>query len=249
MSEPLAAGAAASAVGTVTFLFTDIEGSTRVLQALGDVAYTDVLAAETRVVVDAAEAAGGRAFGSEGDAHFLVFPSAPAAVRAAAMAQRALDAEPWPGGATIRVRMGIHTGEAVRIGDDYAGIALHRAARIAAAGHGGQVLVSAASAGLLSSAPDGLSLRDLGEYRLKDLERPERISQLVGPGLRETFPALRSLDLAPNNLPTQLTTFVGRAEIAEARRLLRRHADADAHGSRRHRQDPAVDRARRRGDG
>src|SRR5262245_41511144 len=165
MSEPRPAGTTVSDVGTVTFLFTDIEGSTRLLQALGDAAYADVLATETRLVVGAAEAAGGRTLGSEGDAHFFVFTSAPGAIRAAAAAQRALETEAWPGDKTIRVRMGIHTGEAVRIGDEYAGITLHRTARIAAAGHGGQVLVSAVSAALLGAGVDGLSLRDLGEYR------------------------------------------------------------------------------------
>ena len=214
-----ASGPPGALSGTITFLFTDIEGSTRILQQLGDAAYAEVLATEARLIVDAAEAAGGRAFGSEGDAHFLAFSSAAAAVRAAAAAQRALASEPWPDGLAIRVRMGIHTGEALRVGDDYAGLTLHRAARVAAAGHGGQVLVSGASSGLVGDV-DGLTLRDLGEYRLKDLDRPERIAQLVGPGLQDTFPALRTLDLAPNNLPTQLTTFVGRAEIAQARSLL-----------------------------
>jgi len=205
---------------TATFLFTDIESSTKHLQALGVAAWTEVLATETRLVVGAAEAAGGRSFGTEGDAHFLVFPSAPAAIQAAATAQRALEAEPWPDGSPIRVRMGIHTGEVLHRDGQYAGLALHRVARIAAAGHGGQVLVSAASTALLGDLPVGLSLRDLGEFRLKDLERPERIAQLTGAGLRDTFPALKTLDLAPNNLPTQLTTFVGRAEIAQARALL-----------------------------
>ena len=205
---------------TVTFLFTDIEGSTRLLQTLGVAAWSDVLETETRLVVGAAEAAGGRAFGTEGDAHFLVFSNAPAAIRAAAAAQRALETAPWPAGSPIRVRMGIHTGEVLRHGADYAGLALHRVARIAAAGHGGQVLVSATSTALVGDRIDDLVLRDLGEFRLKDLERPERIAQLAGPGLRDTFPALKTLDLAPNNLPTQLTTFVGRAEIAVARALL-----------------------------
>jgi predicted ATPase/class 3 adenylate cyclase len=207
---------------TVTFLFTDMEGSTRLAQELGDRDFRELLARETALVVGAAEAEGGRTFGSEGDAHFLAFGSAASAIRAAVQAQQALAGEPWPGGRAVRVRMGIHTGEALRVGDDYAGLTLHRVARIAAAAHGAQILVSSATAALAAGGLGDLALRDLGEHRLKDLPEPERIHQVVGDGLPATFPALRTLERAPNNLPTALTSFVGRAELAVAHELLRR---------------------------
>ena len=133
-------------IGTLTFVFSDIEGSTRLLQSLGR-SYDALLETHDRIIRSAAEAEGGRAFGSEGDAQHLVFTEVGAAVRAALAAQRALEAQAWPEGVTVRVRMGIHTGEVRRLGDDYVGLALHETARIAAAGHGGQVLLSAASRG------------------------------------------------------------------------------------------------------
>ena len=201
--------------GVVTFLFTDIEGSTRRLAEVGDAAYIDLLARESSLVLDAARAAGGVPFGSEGDAHFVAFASAAAGIRGAVAAQRALAAHDW-GGEPIRVRMGLHTGEAVVVGEDYAGFEVHRAARVAAVGHGGQVLVTEATRLLAGDPGDGITLRDLGEHRLKDLARPERIYQVEADGLGATFPALRALDGTPNNLPTQLTSFVGRAEVGEA---------------------------------
>lgn len=209
--------------GTVTFLFTDIEGSTRLLRALGD-GYPAVLLRQRELIVRAAEAHDGHAFGTEGDAVFVAFHDAPGALAAAAEAQRALAIEPWPTVDPVRVRMGIHTGEAARFGDgDYVGLSLHETARIAAAGHGGQVLVSAATAALAagSLAPD-LALRDLGDHRLKDLSGPQRLAQLVGPGLPDTFPALRSLEGRPTNLPAQLTSFVGRSQLAQVIELLGR---------------------------
>ncbi|OGO57103.1 MAG: hypothetical protein A2V85_18000 [Chloroflexi bacterium RBG_16_72_14] len=127
--------------GTVTFLFTDIEGSTRLVAEVGDTAYGAILDTERRLVVDAAVAEGGVPFGSEGDAHFVAFGSAVAAIRAAVAAQRALAGHAWAAG-PVRVRMGIHSGEVQVAGDDYLGLEVHRVARIAAAGHGGQVLVS-----------------------------------------------------------------------------------------------------------
>src|SRR5207237_1703137 len=127
-------------------------------------------------------------------------------------------------GPRVRVRMGLHTGEGVRGGDNYVGIDVNRAARIAAAAHGGQVILSDATRGLVErSLPDGVSLRDLGEHRLKDIARPEHLHDLVIDGLRTDFPPPRTLDARPNNLPIQLTSFVGREdEIAEVRRLLDR---------------------------
>ena len=206
--------------GTVTFVFTDIEGSTRLLQALGD-GYAAVLADHRRILAGAVDAHGGTVFGSEGDALFVVFADATAAIAAAAAGQRALAAHPWPGDRPLLVRMGIHTGQVILTGGDYVGLALHQVARIAAAGHGGQVLVSAATRALASDPlPDGLALRDLGEHRLKDLNRPERLFQVSGPGLADSFPRLRTLDARVNNLPLQLTSFVGRAELETARGLV-----------------------------
>ncbi len=139
---------------TSTFLFTDIEGSTRLIQALGD-AYADLLEQHRRLVGDAVEAAGGRVFGSEGDALFAAFGSASSAIAAGAAAQRALATHPWPEGSEIRVRMGIHTGEALLTGGNYVGLALHQVARITSAGHGGQVLVSDATRRLVTRAAAG----------------------------------------------------------------------------------------------
>ncbi len=173
-----------------------------------------------RLISDAVEAAGGRGFGSEGDALFSAFPSATAAIAAAAAAQMSLAAHSWPAGSEFRVRMGIHSGEAILTGGDYVGLALHQAARIMSAGHGGQILVSEAARRLAANLPDGLELRDLGERRLKDLASPERIYQLVGGGLPEKFPHLRTLDTKANNLPVQLTSFVGRDELEAARAAL-----------------------------
>lgn len=171
----------------------------------------------------AAQVAGGHAFGTEGDAVFLVFHAATDALRAAADAQRALATEAWPDAAEVRVRMGIHTGEAMRLGDDFVGLSLHETARTAAAGHGGQVLVSATTAMLVRDAlPPGVSLTDLGDHRLKDLTGPQRLHQLVGHGLPDRFPALRSLEGRPNNLPAQSTSFVGREQLTQAVDLLGR---------------------------
>jgi predicted ATPase/class 3 adenylate cyclase len=208
-------------VGTVSFLFTDIQGSTHAAQALGD-RWPAVLERHNVLLAEAVSANGGTVFGTEGDAVFAAFETAPRAVAAAIAAQRALAAEPWPDGRPIRVRMGIHSGEGTVSGETYVGIDVHRAARIANAGHGGQVLMSAATRLLAeSSLADGVTLRDLGEFRLKDLSRPEQLAMLVIDGLPAEFPAPRTLDAVPNNLPTQLTTFLGRhRELAEATALL-----------------------------
>ncbi|MBI4260811.1 MAG: tetratricopeptide repeat protein [Actinobacteria bacterium] len=208
--------------GTVTFLFTDVEGSTRLLQSLGD-GYGALLERHNELMRGAVESGGGVVFGSEGDAMFAVFRTAPAAVAASVAAQRAMAAEAWPSGAVVRVRMGLHTGEGALAGDGYVGIDLHRVARVAAAGHGGQVLVSATTRALVDKAlPDGVWLRDLGPHRLKDLPDPENLFQLVIPALPADFPPLRTLDARPNNLPVQLTGFIGRdREVAELKGLLR----------------------------
>jgi predicted ATPase/class 3 adenylate cyclase len=207
--------------GTVTFLFSDIEGSTRLVQALGE-RYGEVLAEHCRIMRQAIGEAGGIEVGTEGDSFFAVFTSAPAAVAATAAAQRGLTAQAWPDGAEVRVRMGLHTGEGMLGGDNYMGLDVHRAARIAAAGHGGQVVISEATRSLVDRLP-GANFRDLGAHRLKDLANPEHLFQIDIAGLPSDFPALRSLDARPNNLPVQLTSFVGReAEIAAAGDLLER---------------------------
>ena len=195
--------------GTVTFLFTDIEGSTRLLQELGD-AYAQVQTDHMRLMREAIAAGGGRELRTEGDAFFAVFPSATGAVRAAVAAQGAFAAHDWSHGRPLRVRMGMHTGEGRLGGDDYLGIDVNRAARIAAAGHGGQVLLSDATRSVVEhELPERVSLRDLGGHRLKDLAHPEHLYDLVIEGLPSEFPALKTLD-APVYLPAHLTAFVGR---------------------------------------
>jgi predicted ATPase/class 3 adenylate cyclase len=205
--------------GTVTFLFTDIEGSTKLVERLGTSAWTRLLDEHQRIVRAAVAHAEGHEIKTEGDSFFVVFRSAAGAVDAAVEAQRELAAASWPEGARIAVRMGLHTGEGVVAPDaDYVGLDVHRAARVAAAGHGGQVLLSATTRGLIEHAlPTGVGLRDLGEHHLKDLSRPERVAQLVIDDLPADFPALHTLDATPNNLPIQLTSFLGRErEIEDA---------------------------------
>jgi predicted ATPase/class 3 adenylate cyclase len=209
--------------GTIAFVFTDIEGSTHLAQTLPDDRWAATLARHRELIRAAVAAHGGVEVSTEGDGFFLVFPRTADAVAATVDAQHALSAESWPEDAIVRVRMGIHTGDG-RLDNEgsYVGADVHRAARVAAAGHGGQVLLSEPTSSLVSDElPPGVGLRGLGEHRLKDL-RPERIFQLVIDGERTEFPPIRSLDRRPNNLPTQLTSFVGReAELAEASELLR----------------------------
>jgi predicted ATPase/class 3 adenylate cyclase len=209
--------------GTVTFLFTDIEGSTRLLQELGD-RWPAVRDEHAAILRRAIGDAGGVEVSTEGDSFFAAFASPLAAVGAAVAAQRALAGHPWPEGFPVRVRMGLHTGEGVLGGDNYVGIDVHRASRVAGAAAGGQVLVSGATRGLVAGdLPEGTALRDLGEHRLKDLNLPLHLHDLVIAGLPADFPPPRTLDASPGNLPRQLTSFVGREdEIAEAVRLLDR---------------------------
>ena len=209
--------------GTVTFLFTDIEGSTRLLQEIGDL-YPQVLDDHAAILRRAIDEGGGVEVSTEGDSFFAAFRSPVQGVQAAVTAQRGLAAHDWSPCSPLRVRMGLHTGEGIRGGDDYVGIDVNRAARIADAAHGRQVIVSNATRGLVERAlPGGVSLRDLGEHRLKDIVHPERLHDLVIEGLAADFPPPRTLDARPNNLPAQLTSFVGREdEIAEVRQLLGR---------------------------
>ena len=201
--------------GTVTFLFSDIEGSTRLLHELGD-GYAEVLAQHRRVLRAAFAAHDGVEIGTEGDSFFIAFARASDAVAAAAEGQCGLEGGP------VRVRMGLHTGEPMLTAEGYLGLVVHRAARLAAAGHGGQVLLSATVASLVDGRlPDGVTLCDLGKVRLKDLAAPERVYQVIHPQLQEGFPALRSLEATPNNLPQQTTSFIGReSEIAAIEAML-----------------------------
>jgi predicted ATPase/class 3 adenylate cyclase len=207
--------------GTVTFLFTDIEGSTQLMQELGE-KYVQAQVQHHQILRSAFESGAGRELRTEGDSFFCVFESALEACGSAAQAQRAFAVQAWPDDKPIRVRIGLHTGEAPIVGNEYIGIDVHHAARVAAAANGGQVVLSDVTRSLVeSSLPNDLTLRDLGMHRLKDLARPERLFQLVIEGTPNTFPSLRTLDSTPNNLPTQLTSFVGREDqVEEARRLL-----------------------------
>ena len=208
--------------GTVTFLFTDIEGSTRLLQELGHGNYAQLQDRHAAIMRSAIASGGGTAIRTEGDSFFAVFPTATGAVRSAVMAQRQLASFAWPGDRRIRVRMGMHTGEGVRGGDDYVGIDVNRAARIAATGHGEQVVLSDVTRTLVSDGlPEGVATRDLGSHRLKDIEHPEHLHDLLVDGLPAEFPPLRSLEGRRTNLPPLRTSFVGRTrEILEVGRLL-----------------------------
>jgi len=170
--------------GTVTFLFSDIEGSTSLLKRLGDAAYADLLATHRRLMRETFAGFGGQEIDTQGDAFFYSFERARAAVAAAVAVQRAHAAEAWPAGVAVRVRLGLHTGEPA-VGDEgYTGLDVVRAARIAASGQGGQVLLSEATRALAAnSLPDGVSLRTLGERALKDIERPEPVYELLIEGL------------------------------------------------------------------
>jgi predicted ATPase/class 3 adenylate cyclase len=205
--------------GTVTFLFTDVEGSTRLLEEHGEDRH--ILEDQARLIRKAVAEAEGVEVSTEGDSIFAVFASAPNAVNAAVGAQRVLAAWPWPEGAAVGVRMGLHTGEGVVRDDSYRGLDVHRAARIASAAHGGQVVLSEATRGLAAHAlPAGTTLRDLGEHRLKDLTRPEHLYQLAIEGLVSEFPPIETLEMVPHNLPVQLTSFIGRSEVGMVKDLL-----------------------------
>jgi DNA-binding NarL/FixJ family response regulator/class 3 adenylate cyclase len=210
--------------GTVTFLFTDIESSTALVRRLRD-RYAEVLQTHGRLLRQAFEEAGGQEIDTQGDSFFVAFRRARDAVQAAASAQRALAEESWPDGVDVRVRMGIHTGEASLADDRYLGLAVHRAARICAAGHGGQILISQTTHTLLEDEEEELSdlaRRDLGAQRLKDFDRPVQIYQLVVPQLPDRFPALRTADEA--------TPFEGdEGRLAEAAR----RASQDERAARR----------------
>ena len=221
-------GAGALPTGTVAFLFTDLEGSTAPQQA-HPAAYAAALRRHHDLLRGAVEAHGGVVFETVGDAAYAAFPRPTDAVRAALAGQRALQREAWGATGPLRARMGVHLGEVEAYpapgaaqGARYLGLPLARCARLTATAHGGQVVLSEAAVALVRDAlPPGAGLRDLGEHRLKDLQRPERVFQLAAPGLPGEFPALRTVDALPNNLPLQVTSFVGRErELAEVVRLL-----------------------------
>ena len=207
--------------GTVSMLFSDIEGSTLMLSRLGR-RYTDALDGHRDVLRSAWAAHGGTEMGTEGDSFFVVFPTAEGAVHAAVQAQRGLETHTWPGDERVRVRMGIHTGSPQVHHDDYVGMDVHRAARIASSAHGGQAVLSSVSAQLArDTLPDGVGLKDLGSHRLKDILEPERLFQLTVDGLQNDFPALRTLGAA-SRLPVPATHLVGREQaVAELVGLVR----------------------------
>jgi len=240
-----------------TFLFTDIEGSTALLRRLGEDLYGQVLARHHELIRSGLAAHHGTAVDNQGDAFFAVFSSPRAGLAAVLDIQRALQAQLWPAGEHVRVRMGVHTGEAAKTAAGLVGLDVHRAARLAAVGHGGQVLYSESAATLVrDSLPPGAALTDLGVHRLKDLGRPEHIFSLGAEGLRAEFPPLRSLGnpALANNLPAQLATFIGRdRELSEIRALVdrrprqdgRRHRPALPAGASRGHQPRAARRRRR----
>ncbi len=211
--------------GTVTFLFTDIEGSTRLWERHPQ-AMPEALAGHAAILRAAIEAHAGVVFRTVGDGVCAAFGNAVAALAAALEAQRALHTAPWGATGPVRVRMALHTGVVALGGDDYLGLPLSRVARVLAAGHGGQTLLSRATAELVrDQLPAGLALRDLGTHRLKDLAQPEHIFQLVAPDLPADFPPLKTLDRPLGGLPAQPTPFIGRDTERMLLRVLLRRAD------------------------
>jgi predicted ATPase/class 3 adenylate cyclase len=210
-------------IGTITLLFTDMEGSTRLLAQLRD-AYTKVLADYRQLLRAAFEQWHGCEVDTQGDAFFVAFARTSDAVAAAVASQRALARHSWPEGVTVQARLGLHTGEPQVTAEGYIGIAVHHSARIMSAGHGGQIVLSQTTRELVEAhLPAGTYLEDLGEHRLKDLDRPTRLYQLSITDLPAAFPPLKTLDTYPSNLPIQPTAFIGREqEMAAVAQLLRR---------------------------
>src|SRR5919197_1910279 len=202
--------------GTVTFLFTDLEGQTPLWEQRPE-AMRAAVARHDAVLREAVAAHGGRVVKMTGDGLHAAFARAPDALGAALDAQRALAVEPWNLPRPLRARMGLHAGACEERGGDYYGPAVNRAARVMQAGHGGQVLLSQVTAGLVrGELPAGADLRDLGEHRLRDLQEPERLFQLVASDLTDRFPPPRTLGAHPNNLPLQRTPLIGREREIEA---------------------------------
>jgi len=184
--------------GTVTILFTDIQGSTEMLKQLGNDDYVALVSEHHGLMREAITKHHGTEVRTQGDSFFVTFTRAPEAVAASVDAQRAMAAQVWPSGVEVLVRMGLHTGQPWVAVEDYEGIDIHRAARIASTGHGGQVLLSETTAPLVrDDLPEGVTLKDLGLHRLKDMRRAEQISQLVIPGLPSEFPPIRTVEALP----------------------------------------------------
>src|SRR5213080_4299755 len=209
--------------GTITLLFTDIEGSTHLLQQLGD-RYAELLTECRTLLRTAFQKYSGYEVDTQGDAIFAAFARASDALLAAVAAQRELTLHSWPDAVEVRVRMGLHTGEPSRVAEGYVGLDVHHAARIMSAGHGGQVLLSRTTRDLVEQdLPQGVSLRDLGEHHLKDLEQAVHLNQVVIADLPADFPPLRTHDRRSDTLPVQLTPLIGREhEVTAVVRLLRR---------------------------
>jgi len=207
--------------GTITLLFTDIEGSTKLWEAHPE-AMQIVLARHDTLLREAIATHDGYVFKTIGDAFCAAFATAPEAVQAALSAQQALVRESWPEPLTLKVRMALHTGAVESRDSDYFGPPLNRVARLLSTGHGGQTLLTQATQERVrDSLPPTATLRDLGTHQLKDLARPEQVYQLQHPELPESFPALKSLSTHPNNLPQQVTSFIGREkELAEVQERL-----------------------------
>ena len=209
--------------GTLTLLFSDIEGSTSLLNGLGS-RWGEALSAQRRILRAAFEAHRGREMGTEGDSFFVVFTSAQEALLAAIEGQRALAGYDWPGGVALRVRIGLHTGEPERYEGDYIGIDVHRAARIMATAHGGQIVLSATTQELVAASTADYRVRDLGWHRLKDLTEPEHLFDVDVAGLEGEHPPLRSLGTRAS-LPTHATELVGRSrEVTEICEMVDRGA-------------------------
>ena len=210
--------------GVVTFVFVDMEGSTRIAQELPG-SYPDIVGRFQSTLARIAEGCGGVVIDTEGDGAFCVFPLVDQATRAAVAFQHVLDETEWPDDAIVRARVGIHTGEAQRTANNYVGLEVHRAARIGAAANGGQILVSRASAKLLGHAElDGWQLADLGAFALKGLDRTEDLLQLIAPGLPNELLVPRARGTRSIHLPKHLTGLVGRSDdVEQAARLIERH--------------------------
>ena len=210
--------------GTVTFLFTDIEGSTKLLQSLGHEAFAALLGLHDEMMRRTVSQDGGIVVKSIGDGFFAVFVDPVAAVGAAASMQRLIAETSWPQDAVVKVRMGLHTGVGILGGEDYIGLDVHRSARIADAANGGQIVISASTSELVSThLPNTVTVSELGTHQLRDLTQAERLYEIDVEGLPRDFPPLRTADIAPANLPVQLTSFVGRSrEVDDIADLLGR---------------------------
>lgn len=221
----MAASSSQLPTGTVTFFFSDVEDSTRLVEELATSTYRDLIEQHHHLLRGVFDRTGGVERGTAGDGFLVVFTDAPSAVRAAVEAQRSVKDAAWPGGSEVRVRMGLHSGQGVRGGDDYIGPDINRAARVAAAAHGGQILISDSTRVLCErSLPEDVGVRYLGEHRLKGLESPERLYQLVADGLPDDFPPPRTAEIGKAHVPTRMTSFIGRRrELSQLLDLLEQH--------------------------